>query len=71
MAMMVSLQRRLQTGSSDEDPERQFFTQALRYLKTSIKRQVAIEDWMITSYDVEFANKIGSGGLYVSVFKCP
>jgi hypothetical protein len=62
--MMVSLQRRLQTGS-DEDRERQFFTHTLRYLTTSSGRQVDMEDWMITTYEVEFGHEIGSGGLYV------
>jgi hypothetical protein len=63
MAMMVSLERRIQTGA--ENRERQFFTHALRYLTTYSGRQVEVEDWMITSYEVEFKCKIGSGGLYV------
>jgi hypothetical protein len=67
MAMMVSLQRRLETGS-DADRERQFFKHALRYLTTSSGRQIEMEDWMITSYDVEFGHEIGSGGLYVPTF---
>jgi len=62
MAMMVSLQRRLQTGS-DQDRERQFFTHTLRFLKTSSGRQVEMEEWMITSYEVEFGREVGSGGL--------
>jgi len=64
MAMMVSLHRRLETGS-DADREQQFFKHALRSLVTSSGRQVEMEDWMITSYDVEFSHEIGSGGLYV------
>ena len=56
---------------SDEDQERRFFTHTLQYLTTSSGRQVEIEDWMITSYEVEFGHEIGSGGLYVSFsFKC-
>jgi hypothetical protein len=62
MAMMVSLQRRLD-HHSDADGERQFFSHALRYLTTSSGRQVEIENWMITCYEVEFGPKIGSGGL--------
>ena len=62
MAMMVSLQRRLQTGA-DEDRERQFFTHTLQYLTTSSGRQVELDDWTITSYEVEFGQEIGSGGL--------
>jgi len=64
MAMMVSLEKRLQTVP-DEDREHQFFAHTLRYLTTSSGRQVEREDWMITSYEVEFGREIGSGGLYV------
>jgi hypothetical protein len=64
MVMMVSLHRCLKTGS-DTDREQQFFKHALRSLVTSSGCQVEMEDWMITSYDVEFSHKIGSGGLYV------
>jgi hypothetical protein len=68
MAMMVSLQRRLQ-AESIEDREQQFFAHTLRYLTTSSGRQVEMEDWMITSYEVEFGHEIGSGGLY-GYFSC-
>ena len=64
MAMMVSLEHRLRAGS-DEDVERRFFMHTLRYLTTSSGRQVEMEDWMVTSYEVEFGQEIGSGGLYV------
>ena len=63
MAMMVSLQRRLD-NISDGNQERQFFSHALRYLTTASGRQVEMESWMITSYEVEFGSRIGSGGLY-------
>jgi hypothetical protein len=64
MAMMVSLQRRLD-NVSDGDQEWQFFSHALRYLTTASGRQVEMESWMITSYEVEFGRRIGSGGLCV------
>jgi hypothetical protein len=64
MAMMVSLEHRLREGS-DEDVEHRFFTHTLQYLATSSGHQVEIEDWMVTSYEVEFGQVIGSGGLYV------
>jgi hypothetical protein len=64
MAVMVSLEHRLRAGS-DEDVERRFFMHTLRYLTTSSGRQVEMEDWMVTSYEVEFGQEIGSGGLYV------
>jgi hypothetical protein len=67
MAMMASIQRRLQMGL-DNGGERQFLTHTLQYLTTSSGRQVDMEDWMITSYEVEFEHEIGSGGLYVISF---
>ena len=63
MAMMVSIQRRLNMRT-DEDRDRQFLAHTLQYLTTSSGRQVEIDDWMITSYEVEFGHEIGSGGLY-------
>jgi hypothetical protein len=62
MAMIVSLQRRLDS-CSDGDQEQKFFAHVLRYLTTSSGIQVELQNWMITSYDVEFGRKIGSGGL--------
>jgi hypothetical protein len=62
MAMMVLLQRRLD-HSSDDDREREFFSHILQYITTISGRQVEIENWMITSYEVEFGPQIGSGGL--------
>jgi hypothetical protein len=64
MATMVSLKHRL-LASSDEDVECRFFKKTLDYLTTSSGYQVKLEDWMVTSYDVEFEQEIGSGGLYV------
>lgn len=64
MAMMVSLQRRLDNQSAS-DRERRFFSHSLQHLSTSSGRQLEIENWMITAYEVEFGNEIGSGGLYV------
>ncbi|KIM73018.1 hypothetical protein PILCRDRAFT_15623 [Piloderma croceum F 1598] len=67
MGMMISLQRHIQRGV-DEDWERRFFAHTLQYLTTSSGRQVEVEDWMITSYEVEFGHEIGSGG-FGQVFK--
>jgi len=64
MAMMVSLQRRLD-HVSDGDREQQFFSHTLRYLITTSGHQVEMESWMITSYEVEFGPRVGSGGLCV------
>jgi hypothetical protein len=50
MAMMVSLQRRLQTNS-DEDRERQFFTHTLQCMTAASGHHVEIEEWMVTSME--------------------
>jgi hypothetical protein len=65
MAMMVSLQRRLDEQTADSPLEQTFYSSILRYLSTKSGRHIEIQDWMITSYDVEFGYEIGSGGLYV------
>ena|ERR1700692_594859 len=67
MAIMVSLQRRLVTGS-ETNREQQFFEHTLQLLTTSSGHHVEMEDWMITPYDVEFGHEIGSGGLYGFIF---
>ena len=64
MAMMVALQRRLD-HCSDGDQERRFFAHVLRCLTTASGLRVELKNWMVTSYDVEFGPKIGSGALYV------
>jgi hypothetical protein len=64
MAMMVSIQRRLD-NLLDGDQERQFLSHTLRYLTTASGCQVEMESWMITSYEVEFGRWIGSGGLCI------
>jgi hypothetical protein len=60
--MIVSLQRRLD-GRLDGDRERRFFLHVLRYLMTTSGLRVELQNWMVTSYEVEFGQKIGSGGL--------
>ena len=62
--MIVSLQRRLDSHS-DDGRERRFFTHVLLYLTTSSGLRIELQNWMVTSYEVEFGPKIGSGGLYV------
>ena len=67
MAMIVSLQRQLKIGS-DKDQEQQFFAHTLQYLTTCSGHWIEMEDWMITSYKVEFGHGIGSSGLYAFFF---
>jgi hypothetical protein len=47
------------------DQERLFFSQSLLTLSTLSGRTIQVEDWMITNYEVDFIEEIGSGGLYV------
>lgn len=63
MATMASLDQRL-TQQLGGDRERAFFTHSLRLLKIVSGHQVDINNWTITSYEVEFVRKIGYGGLY-------
>ncbi|KAF7982534.1 hypothetical protein HWV62_28160 [Athelia sp. TMB] len=67
MAMMVSLQRRISERTS-LPLEHWFFMQSLQYLSTLSGSRVNVEDWMITSYEVEFGQQIGAGGIS-QVFK--
>jgi hypothetical protein len=62
--MMLSLRRKLEQQSLGTR-ERQFFSHSIRYLSTMSGRQVRAENWMITSFEVEFGPEIGSGGLCV------
>ena len=64
MAMIVSLRRSLDNHSGG-DHERQFFHHTLQYLTTISGHGAKLENWMITSYEVEFGPQISSGGLWV------
>jgi hypothetical protein len=59
---MVSLQMRLDQRLGG-DRECQFISHSLEYLYTTSGCQVRVENWMITSFDVEFGPLIGEGGL--------
>lgn len=61
---MIALQRHVEKGLGG-DREQMFYRNALASLSTASKITVQLEDWMVTSYDVEFKHQIGSGGLYV------
>jgi len=66
MAMMVSLQRRLD-HLPDDDREGQFFLACPTISHHGQWSSGGMENWMITSYEVEFGHQIGSGGLCVFV----
>ena len=62
LAMIVSIHRHLERRSGD-DQETQFLLHTLKRMTTLSGRQVEVQNWMITSFDVEFEEKIGCGGL--------
>jgi hypothetical protein len=66
IAMMVSLQRKIDQRTAGAK-EQQFFSQSLIYLSSTSKSHFQPEDWMITSFEVEFQEEIGSGGLFVLI----
>ncbi|TFK74230.1 kinase-like protein [Pluteus cervinus] len=69
MAMMVSLQKSInKPASSSNSREKQFYSHSLNYLSTMSGERVQLANWMITSFEVEFREKIGSGG-FGQVFK--
>lgn len=61
MPIVVCLQRRL----NDQSDIQQFLSHTLQYLNTWNGFSAEVENWMITSYEVEFGQRIGFGGLYV------
>ena len=66
---MASLQRRLDQNSSS-DREQRFYSHSLHNLSIASGTVVELDKWTITSFEVEFRTKIGSGGLYV-IFTTP
>ncbi|KAJ7697210.1 kinase-like domain-containing protein [Mycena rosella] len=63
LAMMVSIQRRLETQPVlTSNPEQQFYAHALEYLTSTTGKRVEAEDWMIPAFEVDYGAEIGSGG---------
>jgi hypothetical protein len=65
LAMMVSIERRLDTHSLNQ-PEHKFYSHTLQYLTSTSGQQARLEDWMISTFDVDFGVEIGAGGLWVA-----
>ncbi|KZP08700.1 kinase-like protein [Athelia psychrophila] len=61
VAVMVAFQARLEHQLCG-DRERQFFTTSVTYLQTASGRSVKMQDWMVSSLDVQFRRTIVSGG---------
>lgn len=62
----MCLQRQLDSRP-DGNRERQFISHVLEYLNSRSGYQVEIENWMITSYEIDFGHRIGVGGLCVHI----
>jgi hypothetical protein len=68
MAMMASLQRRLEQHSTS-DHERPFYSHSIQCLSVASGGVIVeLDRWTITSFEVEFGQKIGSGGLCGTYF---
>jgi hypothetical protein len=65
--MMVFFIQQMKTSSSTDAPEYKFYSQSLRRLSIVSGQTLDVEDWMVTVYEVDYKEKIGSGGLYVPV----
>ncbi|KAJ7615449.1 kinase-like domain-containing protein [Roridomyces roridus] len=64
MAMMVSIERKLASQRVERmsTSQQTFYFHALQYLTVLSGRPVRVEDWMITSFEVDFGKEVGSGG---------
>jgi hypothetical protein len=49
--------------NSNQDEETQFLRDTIKYMETASGRIVPVKRWTITSFDVEFEEKLSSGGL--------
>ena len=61
---MTTFKRRIDDKKADKE-ELAFFSQSFRYLMTASGQQVDIDikPWTISSFEVEFKDVIGAGGL--------
>jgi hypothetical protein len=64
--MIIFLMRQMKKSSTN-GPEYNFYSQSLRRLSIVSGQKLEIEDWMVTVYEVDREEKIGSGGLYVYI----
>jgi hypothetical protein len=60
--MMVSIQKQLNHHKVDH-AEQSFYTHTLEYLTSRSGQNVAVEDWMISAFEVDYGPEIGRGGL--------
>lgn len=60
--MMVSIQKQLNNQNVDRE-EQKFYTHTLEYLTSKSGRNIKVEEWMISSFEVDYGLEIGIGGL--------
>ncbi|KAJ6536274.1 kinase-like domain-containing protein [Mycena capillaripes] len=61
VAMMVSIQKQLNHHNVDR-AEQTFYAHTLEYLTSRSGQNVKVEDWMISSFEVDYGPEIGKGG---------
>ncbi|KAF7368633.1 Kinase-like protein [Mycena venus] len=61
IAMMVSIQKQLNHHHVDR-AEQGFYTHTLEYLTSRSGKNVTVENWMISSFEVDYGPEIGIGG---------
>ncbi|KAF7350710.1 Kinase-like protein [Mycena sanguinolenta] len=62
LAMMVSIERRMEENRGGNIPEQDFYAHAQHYLALTSGQEVKFEDWMISAFDVDYGPEIGAGG---------
>ncbi|KAJ7191425.1 kinase-like domain-containing protein [Mycena pura] len=62
MSVMVPIQRKLDSQEYANKPEHAFLSSTMQYLTSTSGKQVEIEDWMISSLEVDYVTEIGTGG---------
>ncbi|KAJ7636250.1 kinase-like domain-containing protein [Roridomyces roridus] len=62
LAMMVSIERRMERNRGGDGPEQRFYSHTLQYLTSTSQQQVKLEHWMISPFEVDFGKEIGAGG---------
>jgi hypothetical protein len=62
LAMMISIERRL-GGQRLNSPDDSFYSHTLQYLTSTSGQQIKVEDWMVSSFEVDIGLEIGTGGL--------
>ncbi|KAJ7912675.1 kinase-like domain-containing protein [Mycena leptocephala] len=61
IAMMVSIQKQLNNQNVDRE-EQKFYTHTLEYLTSRSGKNVKVEEWMISAFEVDYGPEIGTGG---------